>query len=418
MQPSSPIKRLGRWLWRPRISLRGLLILVSLVSVVFFGVASVRRAYERDSEAQWSLATTLGFTFESDTILPSWVFHFIARERLRWFERASSAQCARLAVDGAMKFRHKPEELESFQRISDCRHLQLLWIEGLAINDQQLSTIANLRHLEHIHLNSLEINGESLRVLLELPNLRGVVIKNCPFEPSSLVVFSEIRRLRALTLAGFEVSSLHLRNLDVSELQALSLSETLVDDAISPLLARCEKLVALNLNGCKVTDATVSQLKNCRLLQSLFLDRTLVTGSGFEELTHLDLGIVHLEGSQLDDAGAEALAKVQSVELLVISRTKITAKGLKRLASLPKLIDLKADEVSLDPTALDGIKFVGPLSELSLNDSGIDDRGVGALLAISRPLAKLSVRRCSISRVGKARLRAKHKQVYASYASH
>ena len=415
MQPSSPIKRLGRRLLRPRISLRGLLILVALVSVAFFGVASVRRAYEDEQAARRILESELGFSFETDTILPAWVFRAIARERLAWFERASKAFCSTIRDEGAVRLGQDPAELAQFPRIADCRYLKTLQLEGLALDDQQFSSIADLRDLEHLHLESLDIPGESLGVLSGFAKLRGLHVTNCPLEPASLSVVAEIKGLQSLILSGLEVTTSTLRNLDVSELQGLSLEDTLVDDETSLLLSRCDKLIVLNLGGCKITDDTLIRLKTCRSLQVIHLDRTLVSGSGFADLRHLDIGILFLGGSQLDDAGAAALAQVQSIELLVVSRTKITATGLKHLASLPKLIDLKADKVELDSAALDGIKFSANLVDISFDDTGLDDRAVDALLTIPTSVSNLSVLNCPISQAGMARLRARFQNVQNSY---
>lgn len=417
MQDSSHIKRAVRWLWRPRISLRGLLVLVALVSVAFFGVASVRRAYEQDRAAQEALSSRMGFSFRTESILPTWVLRFVAYDTLAWFERASEAYAPEWHRS-AEWYRDRgdsnftSEDLACFSRIADCRHLKILSLYEISLGDQELRVITGLRRLEHLHLDSLEFQANALDRLRELPRLRGIGIHNCPVEPSSLVDLARFKKLRLLALEALDVDLSPLQNLDVSELEALSLNSSLVDDSISQLLSRCAKLETLSLNGCNISDRTLAALKHCQLLRTLHLDDTEISGRAFEDLRDLDLHILSLKGSQLDDTGAAALAQVHQLDFLDVSKTNVTVLGLNHLASMPQLLGLTANGVELQPTELSRIKFAAPIARLSLSDTRIDDRDVEALLAIPQPLYSLEVRNCPISASGIARLRSRHRTVY------
>ena len=417
MQDWSRIKRLGRRLLRPRISLRGLLILVALVSLAFFGVASVRQAHENDREAQEVLSSRMGFSFRTESILPIWVCRFVGYDAIAWFERASEAY-APVWHRSAEWYRDRgdanftPEDFACFSRIADCRHLRFLSLHDISLGDQEVRVISQLRRLEHLHLDSLDFQANALARFRELPNLRAIGIHNCPVEPMSLVELSRFKKLRLLTLEALDLDLSRLQHIDVSELEVLSLNSSLVDDSISQLLSRCAKLETLSLNGCNISDRTLAQLKHCRLLRTLHLDDTEIVGRAFEDLRDLDLRILSLTGSQLDDTGAAALAQVHELEFLDISETNVTVLGLSHLARMPQLRDLTANGVELQPTELGRIKFAAPLTGLSLNDTGIDDRDVEALLATSQPLFWLQIRNCPISASGIARLRSRHRTVY------
>jgi len=415
MQPSSPIKRPGRWLWRPRISLRWLLILVALVSLVFSGVASVRHAYEKDRAARETLNREAGFTIDTSSILPDWVFDYIEPERLIWFDRATYARSVvqqhengqRIVfgfLTGSPTSVSSDTAIRAFSRIVDCPHLTELYIECLPLTDIELSVIGGLHRLEWLEISTLAINGDSLSVLKRFPRLRVLGIYDCALQPESLANVAALNRMERLWLANLSVGT-SLRDMDGSRLRELSLNSANINDEVSKLLVNCPELESLELMDNGISDQVVAPLAHAGKLDYLNLSNTRVAGTTLDRLRNCPLRGLILRGSEIDDAGAARIAQLHSLEYIDIAYTNVTAVGLARIATLPKLYRLDASYVDLDPAVVAGIEFSSSIRELRLQKTGIDDQCIDRFLKMAS-LKELDVRDCPISDDGKTRLKA------------
>ena len=396
MQTSSPIKRPGRRLWRPRLSLRGLLVLVALISVTLFGVASVRRAYEKDRAARETLKNELGFRFEMGPSLPDWVCDLVPVRNWHWFERATIATADR---------GHNGNLCPTFSRIADCKHLRGLWLERVDLDKDAMQVVGELQELRWLKLDSATIDRGSLGILSTLPNLGGVSMLDWLPDAVAIESLVKIKGLEYFELSQIETGADELRRLDVSRMQLLTLVGSGLHDEVIDHVKGASELRLLELRRAPLTDRIFASLASCRKLDTLILSDTEVTGVGIDALTACPLVELSMERSRLDDTGAECVGKLKSLKSLDVSETKITAAGLARLVTLPKLKRLVANNLVLDADAVGTFDFSNSLEVIYFNATDLDDRAIDALLRI-KSLYKLSLRDCPISNAGKARLRA------------
>lgn len=414
MQPSSHTKRLGRRLLRPRISLRGLLILVALISVAFFGVASVRRAHEKDRAAQEVLRSELGFEFSTSLILPDWVLDYVGPDRLTWFERAFEARLHVITADdgtyhagpwlGEKKESARQDFAEHFPRIGEFKYLTDVTLVGAPIDDRLLGVLGELHDLECLELSMLPINGESLAVLKSCRRLRKLYIHDCPLAPASLNHIAAVQGLEELLVSEIAVGTA-LRGLDGSRLRELELPSCNIDDSIATLLEHCPQLKSLDLTDNNVSDRVIAALSIARKLDYLNLSYTRITGANIDQLRDCPLRGLTLTGSEIDDAGAASIGQLHSLEYIDIAVTKVTAAGLRHIVMLPRLERLDASNLALEPVEVASIEFSNSIRDLRLDETGVDDTCIDAFLRI-RALQVLNLNDCPISDAGVVRLRA------------
>jgi hypothetical protein len=404
MQDSSHIKRLGKWLLRPRISLRGLLVLVALISVVFFGVASVRRAYEKDRAARAVLESELGFRFEMGSSLPDWVCDLLPVRNWHWFDRATMATADR---------GHNGDLCPTFSRIADCKHVRTLLIERVNLDKDAMLVVGQLQELRSLDVRSATIDRSSLEILTTLPNLRGVGLLDWLPDAVAIQSLTKLKGLEIFELSEIESGADALRHLDVSRMQLLTLVGSGLHDEVIEHVKSAIELRHLELRRAPLSDRIFASLASCRKLETLIVSDTEVTGVGIEALTACPLNDLSIERTRFDDTGAECVGKLKSLNLLDVSETNVTAAGLAHLVTLPKLKRLTASNLVLDAEAVGKFEFSNSLEVIDFNATDLDDRAIDALLRI-KSLWKLSLRDCPISNAGKARLRAAIRDVDVS----
>ncbi|MBX9787321.1 MAG: hypothetical protein K2Y37_00265 [Pirellulales bacterium] len=405
---------MGRRLLRPRISLRGLLVLVALVSLAFFGVASVRQACEKEQAARRILESELGFEFNISSILPDWVFDYVGPDRLTWFERAYEARLHVITSDdgtyhagpwlGEKKESARQDFAEHFPRIGEFKYLTDVTLVGAPIDDRLLVVLRELHDLESLELSNLPINGESLAGLKSCRRLRKLYIHNCPLTSASLNHIAAVQGLEELLVSEIAVGAA-LCGLDGSCLRELELPSCHIDDSIATLLEHCPQLESLDLTDNNVTDRVIAALASARKLDYLGLSYTAVTCANIDRLRDCPLRGLTLTGSETNDAGAASIGQLHSLEYIHIAVTKVTAAGLSHVVMLPTLERLDASYLDLEPVEVASIKFSDSIRDLRLDKTGVDDTCIDAFLRI-RALQVLNLNDCPISDAGAVRLRA------------
>ena len=128
----------------------------------------------------------------------------------------------------------------------------------------------------------------------------------------------------------------HLMGL--TQLQALDLEFTRVNDAGLKHLKGLPRLKFLGLCGTNVSDIGLEDLRALRQLQSLDVGYTNVSDAGLQQLTLLSqLRELNLDGTKVTDAGLERLRVLTSLGWLYVRNTEVTDAGAKMLQrALPK----------------------------------------------------------------------------------
>ncbi len=126
----------------------------------------------------------------------------------------------------------------------------------------------------------------------------------------------------------------------------------------------------LNLYGSPITDRSLFEIKNMKHLEQLNLSHTDISDAGLAQL----VGLKHLKRLSLkqvpvSDGGIDDLAKIKTLECLNLKYiAAITAKGMKKLASMPKLRELRIRKSQIGDLQLEGLKSSKYLLILDLKE--------------------------------------------------
>ena len=249
MDSPKPKRRWTRYLI-PRYSLRALLILVTVISVVLgYHVNGVRKQ----------------------------------KEAVAWVKKKGSAVSYEYSTASAgVKYGWEPEYLRNLLGDDFFYDVVVVNLADQEVSD--LSPLASLTNLEYLHLNETAVSD--LSPLASLTNLKGLDLSDTPV--SDLSPLASLTNLEVLNLDGTSVSDLSPL-VSLTNLEYLSLSDTSVSD-LSPLasltnlerldlidtqvsdlspLASLTNLVSLELEGSKVSKEEIAKLEaalpNCNI---------------------------------------------------------------------------------------------------------------------------------------------------------
>jgi hypothetical protein len=257
--------------------------------------------------------------------------------------------------------------------------------------NEDTMVLAGLTALKRFQINRAGITDEGLRFMATCPQLSSVSLHSLNLTGE---VFQHLAQARALTsldftgvyskmnwaglglLAGFAISELTLR------------VETLPDEAM-PHLAGLKQLITLDLRGAAITDAGIAPLAGLTKLTSLNLSLTHVTPQGLLKLRGLKLKELsfgrkdtwlELAAPQLP-AIAAAFPDVEETELPRAG--SYTAASIEPLCTaFPKLRVLRADDVILEPGAVQALTHFTKLEELALGGSTANDGDLATLVGM------------------------------------
>ena len=239
-------KRRRRWY---QYSLRALLVLVLLVSVVMSSLAvALHRARIQlmAANALSKAGARLKFV-ERDTKFPRWLRELLGEELFRDLVQVSLAGTH--ANDKVL------EHLEGTPAV------KTLYLDGTRATDAGLSHLQGLTDLETLYLDATQVTDAGLEHLEKLTSLE------------------------TLSLGGTKVTGTGLNHLQpLTSLTTLYLGGTQVNDAALEHVAALKNLKSLYLDGTQVTDAGLGHFSAMANLRTVRLDGTLVTNEGVQKL--------------------------------------------------------------------------------------------------------------------------------------
>ena len=185
-------------------------------------------------------------------------------------------------------------------------------------------------------------------------------------------------------------------------------------------LAQAPSLRTVGLWGLPIGNAGLADLAQSRSIRNLGLygnqsisDAGLASLRQMASLRKLDIGRRPGQRSVIRDAGLAQLKDAKQLESLSFLNAEITDRGLSYLGQLPNLKVLEipwggsGQSTAAEPTyTADGVKALSGLTKLealTLGGKHVDDRALDSVAQMSN-LKKLSLRRCSITNVGLAKL--------------
>ena len=182
--------------------------------------------------------------------------------------------------------------------------------------------------------------GENLRLLHELPDVEEVSLSNPLMDDAGLAELAGLPRLRELNLFNSRVSDAGLKHLKtLPSLRRVPMGMTQVTDRGLVHLKDLTQLEYVGLRGNQVTDAGLVHLKNLTNLTGLYLGETKVTDAGLVHLRPLaKLNMLLLDQTKVGDAGLEHLNGLEELRDLDLSDTQVTAAGVAGLKkALPQV---------------------------------------------------------------------------------
>lgn len=167
---------------------------------------------------------------------------------------------------------------------------------------------------------------------------------------------------RSYVQAGVLIVDKDLRALDgLTTLKLLNLDGTSIGNKGLKYVARVTNLDDLSLTNTLVDDAGLAELAPLTNLEILRLDCLPITEGGLAHLKALPkLRRLSLYKTPTNDAGLLQLRSLSGLEWLSLDETEITSDGLHNLADLPKLKTIKIWNTRVTPAARQEFQRIRP----------------------------------------------------------
>jgi hypothetical protein len=241
--------------WRPRIGVRGLMLLVLVVGWVFGWFAKTLREAKEQREAVSPIEQAGGYVTYSWDDMPSWTFRHKHRPlgqtwRPDWLADVFSEDFFGTATGVSLNLALSPTTTADpvLPHVARLPRLKTLDIVAERVSIAGLSHLRALPHLEVLEISVLKVTAADLTPLEHLHQLRGFWLY-CP----------PIRDAELSFLKGFD----HLEELAL-------LCPLVTDDALANLKGMSQ-LSQLKVWDTNITDAGLVHLRELNALETLVL---------------------------------------------------------------------------------------------------------------------------------------------------
>ena len=243
IQDGSGDKSTKRRTARARFTLRGLLLLTAILSVLMAFLAEYVNRSELQRAAVTELRTIGAKVKYSDP--PAWPFVGYIRRKFGIDFVANAT---------FVSFIYRPVSSRELKLLNALRHLQGLDLFRAQIDDNGLAQLANLRKLAFLDLRHTQITDKGLRHLRRLHSLDTLHLASCKINGPGLTHLESLSHLLTLDLAFTAVQDQHLSPVGrISTLVDLNLNNTDLTAEALQHLEPLRNLRQLNLYGVKVT---------------------------------------------------------------------------------------------------------------------------------------------------------------------
>jgi len=200
--------------------------------------------------------------------------------------------------------------------LSEAKNLESINIVGSHLTDAAMDSVAKMTHLKELWIQNAPITDAGFAKLAGLTNLERFLLERTRVTGSGLAPLAHFTKLKSLNVGADTMKSdqsmlgcaAFLAGL--TNLEMLSLSGAVIDDAGMANLKNLTKLNYLRISGAPISDAGIEHLAGLKELKYLMLfgdhhltDDSLATLSGLKKLESLqingqftDMGLTYLEG--------------------------------------------------------------------------------------------------------------------------
>lgn len=228
----------------------------------------------------------------------------------------------------------------------------------MTLDDADLGQLARLRRLREVSLRGPAITDAGLDLLATLPALEHLHLELTGVTEVGLGYLARCKTLRSLFLVGAEVKTLEpLRNLP--NLESITVWQCPLASAWTTPVAGLDRLKALTLPGAPIRDAGLAHL------------------GGLPALENLDL-----QQSRLTDAGLAHVGRCARLVELNVADTAITT--LEPIRAMPRLIQIVARGCPISVAWKTPVTGLGALWSLDLSGAPADGAGLARLGDLGR----------------------------------
>ena len=233
-----------------------------------------------------------------------------------------------------------------------------------------------------IHLRPTWHGSErDLALLSRVENLQALSIEETELGDAVLDQVAGLKDLDWLYIGSSRITGKGLRKLaGLTQLRTLSLRKSGLSDADIVQLPAMPNLEALGLDGTKITDAALDHLANFPAVRTLWLDETNVTSAGLSKLSVLsDLTVLYLSGTNVSGPGLAELHKLPQLQSISLKNCSLTPDDMERLSGLNELNNLGLDHTNVSNEHLLRLNNLPKLRTLWLSKCPVTDEAIDQL---------------------------------------
>ena len=365
-----PNRRAGSG-WRPRLSVRGLMVAV-LVLGGLLGLHLHRARLQREAVSAIKRAGgSVRYHWEREGRLvgrpvnPTWWESTMARLGPDHFGRV-----VWVGFNGSPIGEPDDGVMAHIARLEDLEELDFSPASHPSVSDAGLAYLRGLPRLRRLNLSRTGVRGPGLAHLRGMNQLKRLELLELPLKDEDLIHLGGITSLEVLTLSSGGITDDGLAHLSGLKLRHLRLESPWISGA-----------GLRHVGG--MTDLW------CLVLNSPRLDSLLPLG-------HLtELRWVGLDGTAVGDADMVILARSKGLFHLDLSHTRVGDAGLACLGDLSKLEHLDLSGTRVTDTGLASLAGLSNCRFLSVQGTGVTDRGV-AQLSARFPAIRVYYRRTAV----------------------
>ncbi|PQO31118.1 hypothetical protein C5Y96_12230 [Blastopirellula marina] len=256
-----------RWL---SFGLRGLMVLVLLLSLPMGWIARDVYRTQRETEAVTAIEKTGGYAMYDYQKLSAWG----EPPNLPgpWILRKLFGDHIHAHVD-LVVIGEKEDVNTLVPLLASCGRLGYLQLPSQTLSDQSIETLARLPKLVELVLYDTPLTVEQLKLLSQAPSLRSIKLTGPTATDQHLQQLSHFSNLEKVTLKDTTITDSGMQSLgQLPELAWLEIEHaSAVTNAGLAALTPCQKLTHLWLRGTKVDNGCIETLKSLPEVDDVYI---------------------------------------------------------------------------------------------------------------------------------------------------
>ncbi|TWT38657.1 leucine-rich repeat domain-containing protein [Blastopirellula retiformator] len=383
---------------RLRFSLRTLLIVTPILAALFAWIGSEKLRHDRDQAAAEHLRTRFDTTWNSvngrwNHSPPKW--SELVRGRLYLPQSGLSLQ----APVYGQSIQLDDQEWQALDNLLDLKVLKLFHYQG----SENQATFSRLRSVEQLHIGGGKLTPSELRQINTLANLKELEFSDyqSPTDKAFAILDKEsLNRDDPASDIRLPLEEFHVSLQSWPRLEELNLMSFELSDRSLEAIAEIDVLCDVSLQQCDFDPRSLDRFQQMPNLTRLTIfpvlgrriDGERIPSPNVDEtnLTHwgrhprlecLSLGMVDLDSFGGQDGNLSGRWPV--LQILTLIGVDLSATAIEEIAAIPNLKYLSLSRCDVPPRSLDALAQIKTLTNLSLEESGVDE-------ALMQKLASLS----------------------------